>query len=66
MMTKRLYICDGKVPTCHKTFCAYNGTGDCMHTSNIKHARYKSPREWRVYKSGSETILFERERPDGE
>ena len=35
-----LYVCDGKVPACAKTFCHYNGTGDCRHTTDESHALY--------------------------
>ena len=36
-----LYVCDGKVPACAKTFCHYNGTGDCRHTTDESHALYE-------------------------
>lgn len=35
-----LYVCDGDVPTCAKSFCCYNGSGECQHTSDKEHARY--------------------------
>ena len=35
-----LYVCDGKVPTCKKSYCYYNGTGECRHTTDESHALY--------------------------
>ena len=35
-----LYVCDGKVPSCAKSFCYYNGKGDCHHTTDESHALY--------------------------
>lgn len=32
-----LYLCDGKVPECERTNCAYNGMGDCRHTVEWEH-----------------------------
>ena len=46
MKYEYLYICDGNVADCEKTHCAWNGTGDCRHTTNVKHARYPEPHEW--------------------
>lgn len=28
------YICNGEKPDCKKTFCLYNGTGSCDHTTD--------------------------------
>ena len=39
--TVMLYVCDGKVPACAKTFCYYNGTGECRHTTDESHALYE-------------------------
>lgn len=64
-MKKRLYVCNGKVPDCPKTYCAFKGTGDCSHTSDIRYARYSRPREWDVLESGSRIVMIERLRPDG-
>lgn len=36
-----LYLCDGKVPDCEKTYCAHNGMGDCRHTTQLEHAMHK-------------------------
>lgn len=63
-MRKRFYICDGKIPDCRKTCCAFLGLGDCMHTANKKHARYRPPREWDIVAAGSKTSLVERLRPN--
>ena len=35
-----LYVCDGKVPTCGKSYCHYNGNGECRHTTDESHALY--------------------------
>ena len=59
---KRMYICDGNVPECRKSFCAFNGRGDCMHTQDKSHARYGPPREWTVEMAGGKRVLFEKER----
>lgn len=61
-MRKKLYICDGKVPTCRKTYCAFNGTGECMHTEDKSHARYDGPREWDIEFASGRTVFYERER----
>lgn len=36
-ITKTWYLCDGKIPTCTKTWCYIYG-GGCRHTSDIAHA----------------------------
>lgn len=36
-----LWLCDGKVPDCPKTYCAHNGTGRCRRTSRREHALHK-------------------------
>lgn len=36
---KIFYLCDGEDPTCRKRRCYKQGTGECMYTSNIEHAR---------------------------
>lgn len=36
-----LYLCDGEVPECEKTFCAMNGSGECRHTTQWEHALNK-------------------------
>lgn len=46
MGAMRFYVCDGNADGCAKTFCKYNGTGDCQHTKQKGHARYGKPREW--------------------
>ena len=61
-MRKKLYICDGKATGCRRTACAFNGTGDCMHTSDKSHARYRGPREWEVGESAGKTVLIEKAR----
>ena len=61
-MREKLYICDGDAEVCRKTFCAFNGTGDCMHTADKRHARYGKPREWDVVETGGRTVLFEKAR----
>lgn len=35
-----LYICDGKNIHCSKTWCKYNGTGECKHTMSEFYAKY--------------------------
>ena len=35
-----LYICDGNKDDCPKTYCKYNGSGECNHTINESHAKY--------------------------
>ena len=35
-----LYICDGKKEDCAKTYCQYNGTGECKHTMSESNAKY--------------------------
>lgn len=47
-MESIFYVCDGGVAACPKTSCAFNGSGECMHTSDKRHARYDEPREWRT------------------
>jgi len=61
-MRTKLYICDGNVPACRKTACAFNGTGDCMHTKDRRHARYEGPREWEVRDFGNRVVLIEKAR----
>lgn len=61
-MRKKLYVCDGKVPDCKKTACAFNGKGDCMHTADKSHARYEPPREWGFMDCASGTLLVEKVR----
>lgn len=63
-MRRKLYVCDGKVPECKKTACAFNGTGDCMHTADKSHARYEPPREWDLMYTLTRTILVERTRDE--
>jgi hypothetical protein len=39
---KRVYICNGKVPTCTKTTCKYlhpDLDGACMHTSDLEYSK---------------------------
>lgn len=61
METTLLYVCDGSADGCKKTFCKFDGNGDCYLTTQEHHARYNPPREWdaRYNESG---ILFEVER----
>lgn len=35
-----LYVCDGKKEDCPKTYCKYNGSGECKHTMSESHAKY--------------------------
>lgn len=63
MAEKRLYICDGDIPECNKSFCGFNGNGNCTHTADEGHARYNPPRDWsRLWVSGN-LVFFEKERP---
>lgn len=48
MARKRFYVCDGAVPGCRRSYCLFNGTGECAHTEDKAHARYAPPREWDV------------------
>ena len=59
-MRVRFYICDGKLPSCAKSYCKFNGTGDCMHTQDKSHARYGPPRQWNVNDYGGRTVLIEK------
>lgn len=34
------YICNGEKPDCKKTFCLYNGTGSCDHTTDERYAAH--------------------------
>ena len=61
-MRKKFYVCDGKVPTCRKTYCAFNGTGECMHTADKEHARYEGPRKWTVKFISGNAIFYEEEK----
>ena len=63
-MRVRLYICDGKLPSCAKTYCKFNGTGECMHTKDKLHARYDPPRQWNIDKRSSRTVLIEKWREE--
>lgn len=62
MRRVKLYMCDGDVPGCRKTYCAFNGTGDCCHTEDKSHARYEPPRRWDVMDLGDRTVLVEKAR----
>lgn len=64
MSRVKLYVCDGNAEGCRKNFCSFAGTGDCAHTTDKRHARYKGPREWEVSRSGTRTILFEKVREE--
>lgn len=35
-----LYVCDGKKEDCPKTYCKYNGSGECKHTMSESNAKY--------------------------
>lgn len=35
-----LYVCDGNKADCTKTFCKYNGSGECNHTMSEVNAKY--------------------------
>ena len=35
-----LYVCDGNKADCTKTFCKYNGSGECNHTMSEGNAKY--------------------------
>ena len=59
-MRVRLYICDGEVPDCSKRYCKFKGTGECMHTQDKSHARYKPPRQWNVDDRVGRTVLIEK------
>ena len=37
-----LYLCNGKKEGCAKTYCKYNGTGECKHTMSESYAKYGS------------------------
>lgn len=36
-----IYLCNGDATECKKTFCAFNGTGECTHTRRLEHALHK-------------------------
>ena len=36
---KILYLCDGELEKCRMKSGCYKNGGDCMHTSNIEHAK---------------------------
>lgn len=40
---KVLYVCDGNKADCTKTFCKYNGSGECNHTMSEENAKYVVP-----------------------
>lgn len=60
-MIEILYICDGEADGCRKSYCKYNGMGDCAHTTQREHARYKPPREFTTI---GEDCFVEKERAD--
>lgn len=35
-----LYVCNGKREDCSKTYCKYNGSGECNHTMSESYAKY--------------------------
>lgn len=39
-MSKKLYLCNGKVETCKKTNCYING-GPCRHTTKKEYRKYR-------------------------
>lgn len=62
MSVNRLYVCDGSAGGCERTFCKFEGNGDCMHTSQEEHARYGPPRSWRQL---DDSTFVEVEREEG-
>lgn len=62
MKRRKFYVCDGKVPKCKKTYCGFNGTGECMHTEDKEHARYDSHDDWSVKFDHGRTLFFEKVR----
>ena len=35
-----LYVCNGKREDCSKTYCKYNGSGECNHPMSESYAKY--------------------------
>jgi len=58
--TRVVYLCDGMVPDCRKTFC-YKRGGKCRHTADASHAL--NPADKRKFEQDDRGHLFEMDNP---